>query len=274
MFPLEFKIADIQVAITLQHNENFWHWQDMKDAVLLTVDAHNDTGDFAPYETRLSRLLAYITGETQFICSAVHYGCVSSVYWLNPHSESLPLQYTGDVRLVEGVPRLKTKVIEHSGKKYISWGEESQNMVVEPEEETAMLETIADIHRGIGAIVTAEQIDIPESRPFILDVDLDGFCCFYGEKYSPAGHDGISGWQKRIRETRDVLKQLREPDLITITRSCSTNGMKWVPPGLVDEVQHKFLRVLYELYDPKDTLKDWILRGVWDKSRELEKQYA
>ena len=88
------KVGGIHTAITEEHNEVFYFWQmsHMKSATLLHVDAHHDMdgvvsiiGDGLLHDpSNINYFKSLYVGN--FICPAVHYGIVSDVYWLNPHS--------------------------------------------------------------------------------------------------------------------------------------------------------------------------------------------
>ena len=219
-------IAGIPAAITEEHNEVFYHWQKagFKDTTLLHIDAHHDLFNAAaPFKEKLDDNYYKDLGIASFICAAVHYGIVSSVYWLNPHESKTRLQDMGSTKS-EDRRRIETEVIGHR----IDWVSYYNKMLM-----------------GEGKIITPEDIEFEKN--FILDIDLDAFCLQRNIIYFAYKHpDEINNYEKRIDETIEALRRLRRPDIITITRSQGKHTC--VPPDKVDDVQDYLIEKLKELY--------------------------
>jgi hypothetical protein len=217
-------IAGIPAAITDEHNDVYYHWEKsgIQDAALFHIDKHPDTDS-----TALSADFSSYKDLTiaDFICAAVHRGIVSSMYWYEPHD------YPHLLDMGSTNPDNRKSLNTNINKGYVLWEDES-------------------LDSGNGDAITTPEIQIPGR--FILDIDLDAFCSVHEEE----------GYEERIDKTIEVLKTLKRPDLITITRS---QGPPLMPPVLgfeaprrfhvnpdkVDDVQAYLLEKLNELYGEK-----------------------
>ena len=98
-----------------------------------------------------------------------------------------------------------------------------------------------------------DNIELSPEKPYILDVDLDGFCCDKHLSLDPFeteyfDHDAVNNYEKRIDETISLLDKLsRKPDLITITRSWG-GEVSYVPTDKLYAVEQLFLGKLKEIY--------------------------
>lgn len=203
-------INGIPAFITQEHNENFRYWMQLKDSLLLHIDAHSDMGSPFVNGIETPEIDFYKNlSIADFICPALYYGFVSEIYWLNPHlnEEKRLVRYDCKAKL-EGV--------------WISW---DRNPMEEP------VECIEEIHK---------------LKPMILDVDLDAFCCSGLVHGVRASYDAIGGWEERVCQAADFIRRLKKPDVITITRSQGT--YTYVPKLLVDSVQDYTLGILSQLY--------------------------
>ena len=223
------EICEIPTAITEQHQQSFyyWHKSGLQDVLLLHIDGHADMDGLAPSRRKVTDLYYNHLGISSFICPAVHFNIVSSIYWLNPHSKKRRLQLMGSLDCEEEGLKIGTKIL-------------GKNILWKYSEESEYTEY------GVGKVITSAEI-LLDNRPLILDIDLDAFCCEYNIENVPLGHDGVSRWEQRIDQTIELLKQLRRPDLITIARSQEIDG--YVPEDKVDTVQDCLLGRLKELYE-------------------------
>jgi len=211
----------ILTAIVQDHNEALHYWQDFADATLLHVDGHKDMSDEAPAFPELLPDYHNYIDITGFICAAVHYGVVSSLYWLNPHSDMARLQDMGTSKNDLARPTLSTYIAHN----LILWKYEK------------------------GLVIASDTIKLGK-EPLILDVDLDAFSCNSYVENVPENYNARNGYEKRIKETIELLKTLKRPNLITISRSQGSDGILWrhVDPELVDMVQELFIDSLREIY--------------------------
>jgi hypothetical protein len=243
------KVRGIPYAITDDHNEVFYYWADsgLRGATLIHIDGHADMDsvfippecidDFRPYFWEVLTV-------TGFICSAIYYGIVSDVYWLNPHSQERRLQDMGSSRKEEGSDRILLEPRKEKGHKLL-W-----NHPVYWESED-----------GKGHIITPEQLVLQEENPLIIDVDYDAFSGKYIQNV-PDSYDGTAGYQTRMGETFEFLSGLgRRPDLITATRSKGgkrfDNGRidleeglthNYTPPEHIDPIERSLIRRFRALY--------------------------
>ena len=224
-------IEGIPTAITSQHNQSFYYWQKahLKNAVLLTTDAHADMIAGAPFEEELSDGYYDCLGVSNFFCPAIHYEIFSSIYWLNPHSDKKRLQYLGSTS--EDNDKLKIQTGVHDGR--IKWYMQSESRW--------SCEGLDE-----GRVITPTEISL-EGRPLVLDIDLDAFCCHVSVRNVHSDYKGVSRYQQRILQTIEVLEDLKRPDLITITRS--QRSVVCVPRLKVGFVQYHLIKSLRELYD-------------------------
>jgi len=220
MKPLEFSLKEpgktisiggIPTAITWDHNEVFYYWLKLgiKNATLLHIDAHLDHGIAKLPGEYIDNLLAehwpMLTIDA-FICPAFHAGVISDIYWLNPQSADARLMEIGSAHPTNGSFRLETKIIqrEPNNPQILMWDDETVDRFCQ------------DYNQG--RIILPSQIKI--KHPFILDVDLDAFCCLMYAENVQEDQDLISDYDKKIFDTGALLRNLgKRPDLITITRS-------------------------------------------------------
>jgi hypothetical protein len=227
-------IVGIPTAITHNHNEVFHYWQKsgLENAVLVHIDNHADM--MTPPTMNDSRLNYFnFLDIAEFICAGFHYDIVSSAYWLDPYSEDRRLQYFGakddpDRTLTTMVE--KTEVTYPRGNEWIVWSDYQD-----------------EIKRCKGQVISPEQIQLPENKPFILDIDLDAFCC--------EARGDLDNYKTRIGETIEFLRELgRRPDLITITQSSGISIdpgeyiLQFVPDDYIASVYKELVTQLNELY--------------------------
>jgi hypothetical protein len=221
-------IGGIPTGITENHNESLYFWQNLglKGAVLLHVDAHDDLDDCAmPMESTGQRDYYKRLELDDFISAASYYGVIApQIYFVN-NQEPEHLRYASielSAHLTKVGPFDRIKWTTDARKKY----------------------------RSIAEIIGEQEQD---ERPLLLDVDLDSFSCCVQHpmgirKYETYGYEG------RIQETIGILRQLKRPSLITISRSQAHLGEgseTYVEPRLVDDVQQKFIEGLVQLYGEK-----------------------
>ncbi len=213
-------IAGIPAAITEEHNECYHHWEKagIKDATLFHIDYHSDT--------RHRKLSADFSSYQDlsiinFICAAVHKGIVSSMYWYDPYQQ-IPLLDMGSTKK-DKRKSLNTEVIDGM----IRWEDD-------------------EIDEGRGYYIQVSDVKIQGS--LILDIDLDAFA-IKGEE---------EDYKERIDATIEVIRTMKRPDLITITRSQGPDKPDpsvgklsvrrvFVDPLIVDDVQGYLMEKLNEL---------------------------
>jgi hypothetical protein len=219
----------IPTFITKEHHQvlSYWINSGLKDADLFHIDGHSDMGDGCSLVSDLH--------IANFICPAVHHGIVSSVYWLNPHSEKRLID-CGTTRDEPGRIRLETKEIR--GKIYWDCKDNEFFSV-----------------GGRGKFITPSEMRLRERKPLILDIDLDAFCCHRVIEGSyPANYDGCIGFETRINETVEILRRLKTPDLITITES--QGQYSYVPYTLLQEVKRQTIQNICGIYIYRDKNKN------------------
>ncbi len=223
------KIGGIPTVVTSDHHYVIMHWEasGIRDADLLHIDGHHDMND-GP-RIKYSRFGNCDTlNITNFICYAVHYGIISNVYWLNPHSATLPFQYFGSSDLSTSVDS-----------EIIIWNRSKSDLA--------------------GRYPFSEPIDEVAASPrtLIVDIDLDAFCCGRRVNNTPDDHDGIPGWEDRMEKALSVLANTRSPSLITVTRSEGFKhvdydgfdmNLRYVPSDMVDLVQDRLMLGLEDIY--------------------------
>lgn len=242
----EFEIGNIPAALTIDHNEVYYYWQHsgLKNAALVHVDAHSDIlGGPMPLEDwlKLGNEEDYYKCLTiaDFICSAVHYDLLEDVFWINPHSKERRIQYMGSKNSSQF--DLRTNIYPSKFGRKIEW---------------------RSIHVKEKIISNLDMV----GEGIILDIDLDAFCCNKEiENVRCSREHGMIGYEKRINESINLLKELRtRPRLITITQSVGqvVNGVcrrdlvgsmlnetqGYVPLEFLPDVQSKLLTGLQELY--------------------------
>ncbi len=249
------EIAGIPVVITDNHNEVFYYWQLFGHATLLHIDAHPDMAGFPHSATCLDSSYYQQLSIGNFICAAVHYGIVDQVYWLNPHSAERRLQDLGyasrhknvfmrlkaikffeEILSIEGIitEPLATRVTADD--KYIRW----DDLLTGHYYKTV---------KGEGCVLSGNSI-LELGDCFILDIDLDAFCCDKHIHYVTERYDGVSGYQDRINETMKLLKMQKMPSIITITRSYGqSDGLRYMPEDKVSEVEAAVLDGLRNIFE-------------------------
>lgn len=264
-----YSLSGTPLVITEDHHEVLPYWikSGIQQGQLLHIDAHSDMNDEVSLNEKSNfksinaknwwKIIKYVEIDN-FICPAVHYEIVSSMFWLNPHSAEKKLQEVGFVD-EEGKPNFGTKVVDNIDKT-IAW---NYNRKVKIEWEnyhrlsSGKYEYAEGIDMFFNTIPSGAMKDkISPDKPYILDVDLDAFC---GDRdISNVDKDyerlrkGVENYEQRIADVMDTLNFIRrKPDLITITRSQGDDAPfygPFVPPDLVEEVQSLFLHYLGELY--------------------------
>jgi hypothetical protein len=234
----ELKIAGIPSAIMEMHHEQSYFMinRGVRDAIELLVDGHPDMKQGAPYVECPGPGYFRLLDHASYLCPEVHYGVVSSVYWLNPHSKRRRLQALGSTHEKNGGSVLETRV-DRMGDKIV-W-------------EPSVGSRNFELQGGRGAVVSrdvlARELKEDGSRPFILDTDLDAFSCEYFVYWKEPKDDSVVDFRRRIDDTHEFLAGLgRKPDHILITRT--QGDRKWVPEGIVDEVQDYFISGLERIY--------------------------
>jgi hypothetical protein len=218
---------DIPVAVTEEHHDNLKFWKCMKNASILYLDAHHDMGD------NISLSLEDIECTTQF-CAAAYLGIAKAVYWHNPHEGYVYHNFT--------VGKNKENLLE-TVQKY--------NKLFS--RDTIRWKNVPDDNPLGSTLYGLEQIkDIRLLRikpPFILDIDLDAFCCDNYIYDVPEEHEGVLCWEERIEETSYLLARLQQPAIVTITKSQGKSPEDcYVPIDLVDKVLEATIAMLHHLY--------------------------
>ncbi len=229
-------LEGIPTALVDNHHEAFyWWWESkLKEATLFHVDGHTDMGD-ANVDYKLGSAKDYTQlNIANFICPAVYHGIVSSIYWLNPHSEERKLQYFG--KPISSFFE-RDVILREQNYKYGWKGVDEES-----------------IKKRTGKVIPMAKISVPYNLPLILDIDLDAFCSHRNESlsYLPQkrdDYDGALGFEKRIDETVNILSKIQKPNLITIASSQGNGkGTCYVPPFMVDDVSRYLAINLRKLY--------------------------
>lgn len=208
-------VGTIPTVVTSDHHYVLMHWGGLNDADLLHIDGHADMSDGPSIKSANGRYL----NIANFICAAIHDGVISRVYWLNPHSSMRPLQYLGSAD-----NELTTWTNMDNG---IYWFRR-------------------DIESGDGEPVA--RLSLRPEKPFIVDIDLDAFCCNKRVHFTYSDYEGISNYERRIDNSMRLLSNSKRPDLITVIRSHG-NHEKYVPSDKVDDVQEYLFAGLREVYE-------------------------
>lgn len=242
-------IGEIPIAITEEHQQVFPYWQTsgLENITLIHIDTHDDLSDQDIPNSRLNNDYYKKLGIGNFICPAFHYKIINDMFWISPftknHEKFAYIQY-----LDQSIT--KTKQIKNK----IKWADTNFN---------PNSESFYEKEGKLGKVLTIKEFekhfknDNNNGRSYILDIDLDAFAKeIYGHRdivetikaLNPG--IGIEGWRKRMKETKNLLKKIPKPHLITITRS---QGEKpYVPSHLVDEIQEKTINFLKRLYERRN----------------------
>ncbi|MBI4174916.1 MAG: UPF0489 family protein [Candidatus Aenigmarchaeota archaeon] len=232
------EIGGIPTVVTSDHHYVLPHWEvsGLRDADLLHIDGHHDMCD-GP-EIRYSKI-GHISSLNigNFICAAVHSGIVSSVYWFNPHALNSHYAFFAPLQYFDS-SKLQTMVDD---RERISWKMRKNLWIDRPQSEP---------------VKSVAQSEVP----LIVDIDLDAFCCRLHLHNMFDDYDGIHNWEDRIEKTMSLLRNIRAPDMITVTRSegyVSENGqdrLRFVPSDKVDKVQNRLLHGLAKIYERASVL--------------------
>lgn len=233
----------------------------LRGAVLLNIDGHSDMKDrvfqkdlsqFLP-ETYAATLDADNTmrrikwlfksylenlGENKWICSAVHMGIISEVYWANPYDRNGQIFKLG-TRQNDQTISLQTSVKELNDTFY------QGNFVVW---QRYMCNKFGALSPFAMHPVTEEPV--PEGAPFILSIDYDAAAC---EKPVEIGGKPVDvstgGYKKRIAMIEDLLHLVPNPDLIILASSTNEHSFRnYVPKDLVKNIDKKIMNVLERVY--------------------------
>jgi hypothetical protein len=159
---LEMTIGNIPTAIVNNHNEVLPYWLDFRNATLLHIDAHPDLGDLGAHYETLTKDCSDCFGISSFICPAVYHGIVSSIYWMNPHSTERKFLDFGTTLDNEDDRRKIGVKLSGTGNYYL-WAMEPKWSLSGAAKKSK--------------IITSQEINVPKNNSFILDIDLDAFCC-------------------------------------------------------------------------------------------------
>ena len=228
-----------------EHHHVFYHLirSNLKNATLLHIDAHADLNkpnytktqqfydnfknwyassynkqDFPGDKANIAAdnaLVQYINNRLwigSFIRSAFRAGVLKDMIWCNPQI----YRYRGSR------PLLMKMLLGSDGEPYRS-------------EETSL-----------------DELCISKENPLILDADDDGYCCTWPvEEYYYGGKSGgctrnepkVDGYEQRIIDTCDMLKEIKRPDMIL---NAESKGI--VPEHLVGKVKEFFEDQLRSIY--------------------------
>jgi hypothetical protein len=221
--PIEDKIGNIPLFITEMHQHSYAHWN-IEDATLLHIDAHPDSHDGA----RMGR--KDVTEDSlnvwNFISAAVHTRKVREFYWYNPQLENELVRHMGSRHSV--ISNLRTTEIRGN----IVWDLGSNYANEEMK-----------FGYSYGLVMRVESLRV--KKPFLLDIDLDAFCC---DRSMPL-YDiffSVENFMHKINMTAGMLKTLPKPDIITVTRSQGSDI--YVPKNKVKLVEKYLLESLKEIY--------------------------
>ena len=212
----------ISTSVVSDHNEVFHYWQTsgIKNSVLFHVDGHSDLGSGAPILDYPAQYYYVDLSIGNFICPAVYTGIVNSIYWLNPHSNRLMYYPTSNIKVNEQDTYYKNL--------FLRW----------------------DIARDITNFGTEkESVNLPEG--YILDIDLDAFCCCKRVEGVLTKENHSENWEGRLEGFLSFLTNVkRRPGLISIARSEGKLDQyyRFVPADKVDIVEEKLLDGLNKIF--------------------------
>ena len=120
------------------------------------------------------------------MCPAVHYGIINYGYWLNPYHSMDKVFDLGTTQDTEDRPKLAT-FLEHGY--MLNWqGENASKLCL-----------------GNTKEIPFDKIEIPGK--FILDIDLDAFCCISPDD-TASSMENLLNYSKRIRAMETLLRHL------------------------------------------------------------------
>jgi hypothetical protein len=241
---LETTIGNIPIVIVNNHNEVLPYWLEQRNATLLHVDAHSDLAEEGEHHESLTPACSSWFGFAEFICPAVYHEIISSIYWLNPHSTKERLRDFRTVGVNESDGRkIIAELMYINGQNRYIWSP--------PDDEEE------------GMLISPQDIQVPDNAPFILDIDLDAFCCnqpWTVENTDKLYDECVLDYDQRIEETCGVLQILPSPNIITLARSQGDEESNrnlpphlvsscFVSPHLVDDVQECLMEHLRRIYN-------------------------
>lgn len=234
----QFDLSGIPVGVVQNHNEALHYWvsSGIKNAVLLHINAHPNMQDQAKFENSLSESSYEQFKVSNFICPAVYHGIVTSIYWLNPHSQSKKLQDLGAANSINGRSKLEVilkKQFFALKRRYVWKADNISNLDL--------------LRKGEGKVISPKEMEI--NGHFILNIGLDAFCCHSDICNVSNEYDGLSDFEKRMDETAELLSSFRQPSLITLSRSQGGSfANSFVPSDKVNDVHLYLMRLLREIY--------------------------
>ncbi len=242
--PREVKIGTVPGVIVDPHNEVFNYWEKFlhgKKATLMHVDAHADMqANIPPIEATIvssgqSLMDVYsqrVLTIQSFIAAGVHHGMIGSIYGYNPRREEV--DFYG--------PDFQTEVRDGE----IQWaGEAGDGFSPVP--------TPLSLHE------VAAQVE--ESRPLLLDIDLDAFACITDPKYvhrddqrrtldnaNSSRKDQEYDYQIEMHFERVLRLLSTMPKPIGISIARSQTPYVYAPSERVDMIESGLLQRLTQLY--------------------------
>ncbi|MFZ5955241.1 MAG: hypothetical protein ACOYT4_02350 [Nanoarchaeota archaeon] len=227
------EIKDIPTTITNNHNESFYYWQCLERATMLRIDAHPDMLDWIPSNSKKNYFKEL--GIANFNCAGIHSNYIYEIFWLNPHSKKRRLQDMGcNPSYVSFCNLFRRKLkTSYTLSNTIVW----------------YFLGIESLKHGKGKILNPnKQIPI-NGKYFLVDIDLDGFCCNKYIYFKEENWQSVLKFRERINESFNYIKNLRKPDLITITRSFGESESKrFIPKDKVKVVEDYVFKRLKQIY--------------------------